>query len=133
MKIMVVDDDETSVEMICAILSKYGTCDKYYEGLKAVNAFERSLEENKPYDLVTLDLAMPEMNGIEVLAGMRDLELDYGVDLLDQSNIIMITILNEPIAYNAAQAAECTDYIVKPLNKERLLNRLRILGIIEED
>jgi len=130
---MVVDDDEISVDMISTILSTYGSCDKYYEGIKAVDAFEKALEDNKPYDLVTVDLAMPEMNGIEILAGMRDLELDYGIDFLDQAPIIMITILNEPVAYNAAMAAECTDYIVKPLKKERLINRLQINGIIDNE
>ena len=130
---MVVDNDEMSVDMISTILSAYGTSDKFYEGIKAVNAFEKALKDKEPYTLVTVDLAMPEMNGIEVLAGMRDLELDYGIDFLDQTPIIMITILNEPVAYNAAMAAECTDYIVKPLKKERLLNRLQINGIIDDE
>lgn len=45
------------------ILSKYGECDTV-DGLEAVDAFMLAQKENKPYDLVCLDIMMPKLDGV---------------------------------------------------------------------
>ena len=79
MRILIVEDDLASRKIMLKILSKYGECDVTVDGLEAVDAFMLAQKENKPYDLVCLDIMMPKLDGVKVLKVIRSLE--------DQKNI----------------------------------------------
>lgn len=68
-RVLVVDDDPGSVRLMCRLLAAVGLqaeIAKAYSGAQAL----RLARQNVP-DLVLLDLLMPEMDGFEVLQGMR--------------------------------------------------------------
>jgi two-component system chemotaxis response regulator CheY len=67
MKILVVEDDFTSRILLQRYLSSYGDCHIAINGKEAVGAFKDSLKENQPYDLICMDIIMPEMSGQEAL------------------------------------------------------------------
>ena len=74
MRILIVEDDLASRKIMLKILSKYGECDVTVDGLEAVDAFMLAQKENKPYDLVCLDIMMPKLDGVNVLKVIRSLE-----------------------------------------------------------
>lgn len=52
------------------------TCD----GREAVTAFTEALDAGEPFDLICLDVMMPEMDGHTALASIRRIESEHGID-----------------------------------------------------
>lgn len=130
MKILIVEDDFTSRLLLQKILSAYGECHIAVNGREAVDAFRTALAENKPYDLICLDIMMPEMDGMAVLKNIRGMEEEAGVQSSNGVKIIMTTALGDPKNVVVAFKALCDAYLVKPVNKSKLLDYLRSFGLI---
>ncbi len=65
MRILVVEDDFISRRLLCRFLERFGECDVAINGNEAVNAVEHALQAGAHYDLICLDIMMPEMDGQE--------------------------------------------------------------------
>ncbi len=60
-------------------MSQFGDCDVTVDGMEAIEVFLMSLEEGDYYDLVCLDIMMPEVDGIKALKTMRKLEEERNI------------------------------------------------------
>ena len=129
MKILVVDDDPVSRKMLQKIMSSFGECEEVENGKAAMKSFEQSLENDTPFDLITLDIIMPEMDGIDALNRIRELETEKGVPLEKRAKIFMVTSNSDEDTVTASAKAGCDDYIVKPFNKEVVLAKLKKHGL----
>ena len=131
MKILIVDDSKSVRFLMEEMLSGYGKCDTAENGLEAVDAFESAIESGEPYDIVFLDIEMPVMNGQEALLTMREIEEDRDIMELDETAIIMATSLSDSKNItDAIHGGEATSYIVKPVTKEKINEKLSSLGLI---
>jgi two-component system chemotaxis response regulator CheY len=132
MKVLIAEDDFTSRRLLQKLLSHHGTCDVAVNGREAVEAFTRAIEASEPYDLVCLDIMMPELDGMEALKVMRDKEKSAKVKPSTEAKIIMTTALDSPKdIIEAYYSGGCTDYLVKPVDTKKLLTLLRDYGLIE--
>ena len=68
MKILIAEDDFASRKFMLRFLSKFGECDVTVDGMEAVDAFLMALDCDEGYDLVCLDIMMPELDGIHLCA-----------------------------------------------------------------
>lgn len=120
-KILIVDDNMENRELLGEILRDIATCDMVGSGQEAIEAYNRSLQ-GESYDLILLDIAMPDIDGLEILRKIRDNEQNAGIDLGDGIPIIMVTAHKKPFLDAFYQG--CTDYIVKPINPEKLISKI---------
>lgn len=127
MKTLIVEDDFLSRKLMLTHLSALGECDIATNGSEALEAFMMSKESGKYYDLITLDIMMPEMSGQEVLKHIRRLEEEYGIP---ETKIIMTTALKDSRNVMTAFKNQCEGYLVKPIESEKLLGLLRELNLI---
>jgi len=133
MKILIAEDDLISRKLLFKILSPFGECSQSENGKQAVDAFSDAIEEGNPFDLVCLDIMMPEMDGQEALKLIRQKEKEINVTRDSESTVIMTTALDTPKdVIEAYYRGGCTSYLVKPINKRKLLDILRELGLIKE-
>jgi CheY-like chemotaxis protein len=123
MRILVVDDSEEGRDVAEAMLLAAGyediiTAASAAEAFKLLAIWGPS-QEPAPVDLVLLDIVMPEIDGIEACARIRNDPNHADVP------IIMVTMLGDMDSLANAFVAGATDYINKPLNRVELLARVR--------
>jgi len=121
MKILIVEDHLVNRFVIEKMLKDYGECDSAVNGKEAVQAFSMAFDEGKPYDIIFLDIMMPEMDGREALKLIREIEKNKSVSASKEVKIIMVTALDAPEeVINAYYHGGCTNYLVKPIDRKRL-------------
>jgi len=132
MRTLVVDDDFISRKILVTLLSKYGQCDVAINGKEAIDAFKMAWDEKDKYDLICLDIMLPEINGQEVLKAIRHYEEQKKIVGSDGVKIIMTTALGDSDNIKAAFREQCEAYLVKPIEKQKLLDKLMQLGLVTE-
>jgi two-component system chemotaxis response regulator CheY len=132
MKCLIVEDEFMSRKLLQVYLSDYGHCFVAVNGQEAVEAFREALEENEPYDLIFLDIMMPEMDGHDTLEVIRRIESEHGIAGLDGVKVIMTTALDDSKNVMGAFRNGCEAYLVKPIEKKNLLEELEKLGFVAQ-
>jgi two-component system chemotaxis response regulator CheY len=129
MKILIAEDDFYCRKLMLAYLAPLGECDAAINGAEAFNAFVTAHKEGKPYDLLCLDIMMPEVNGAEALKKIRDLEEgELGLKRRDRCMIVMVTALEDMKTIMSSYHSLCDAYVMKPIEQQQLLEQIRLLG-----
>lgn len=114
MKALVVDDCMLTREMLAMALEKYASVDRAENGADAVRMVTEALDGEVPYDLICMDLNMPEMSGNEALKLIRRKEELNGAAF--RSKAFMITSSSSPDdMMEALLSGDCDDYLTKPV------------------
>lgn len=130
MRFLVVEDDFTSRRLLQKMLAPFGDCDIAVNGEEAIEAFRLALNEGNNYNVVCLDIMMPEMDGQQVLKEFRTMERELEFRPDDEVKVIMTTALDSPKdVIEAYYRGGCTDYMVKPIEKRKLHELLAQYGI----
>ncbi len=127
MKILIVDDDRLCRELLRTILEPYAQCDQAVDGGEAIDAFRLALEDGNRYDLVCLDIMMPEADGHQVLEAIRSLEHRHGIGGSDGTKVMMTTALVDSKHCIRSFKEGCEDYYTKPIKQDDFLRHVRAL------
>ncbi len=134
MKILIAEDDDISRMIIKKILSQFGTCDTVVDGAETIEAFKLAWEDETPYDLICLDIMMPDIDGQEALKQIRSLEKQMGIRGRKEVKVIMLTALDDPHSViEAFYRGGATSYLVKPIEMDKLIKELKKLDLLTSD
>lgn len=113
-RILIVDDAAFMRMMIRDILSKngYDVCGEANDGQQAIEKFK----ELKP-DLITMDITMPEMDGINALKEIKKIE--------PNAKVIMCSAMGQQAMVIDAIQAGAKDFIVKPFQADRVIEAIK--------
>jgi len=128
MKILVVDDEMVSREKMKMIMGHFGQCEAVENGADALGKFVEAWNSWSPYDLISLDVQMPEMDGVEVLNRIRALEREKNVPESKRARVVMVTARSDKDTIMTSIQAGCNDYVVKPFDKAIVAKKLSKLG-----
>ncbi len=122
-KVLVVDDNTANRELLVALLEDKAKCNEVENGEDALTAYDKSIESSEPYDFILLDVAMPGVDGVDVLQRIRDKEEAGGVLQEQRVSIIMVTAHKEVFmdAFNRG----CDDYLLKPIDGDQLISKMQ--------
>jgi DNA-binding response OmpR family regulator len=113
-KVLIVDDEERMVDLISLYLTPYGYhCVKSYSGCEAIEWLEK-----ESFDLVLLDIMMPNMDGWEAC---REIRKNHNV------SIIMLTARDQKVDVVKGLKMGADDYITKPFDEDILVARIESL------
>ena len=107
-KILIVDDEKPICDLIDMNLSAAGyQCKSVQDGLAAIDLIEQEV-----FDLILLDIKMPEMNGIDALKEIR--KFDQDIPIIMQSAYAFENDME------AARQAGSNGFVTKPINIKEL-------------
>lgn len=133
MRCLIVEDDFISRRILQQLLSSHFECDIAVDGEEGVESFRLAYDEKKPYDLICLDIMMPKLDGREALKRIRQMEKEMEVPPNMEAKIIMTTTLDDPkTVFDTYYSGGATSYLVKPIDKARLMRELRAIGLIRQ-
>lgn len=121
MRILIVDDDRVSRDFLMSLLSKFGECDPTVNGIEAVEAFVRAIDDEKPYDAVLLDLMMPLFDGEKVLKTIRNIEKKMMRKAMNRTKVFITSALNDSNMKAKLSEFGYDEYLTKPIEAKRLL------------
>ena len=114
-KILIVDDEVTSIEVMRSLLQTN------VDVVTAETSFEAlSLLEKDDFDLVLLDVDLPDMSGFDVCKIIKETERTQNIP------VIFISGYKDLIFEMQAYEAGAADYLSKPVNLIRLLMRINV-------
>ncbi len=116
-RLLVVDDALFMRKMICGVAAEAGwqVVGEATNGAEAVSLYQ----QYRP-DLVTMDLVMPIMGGLEALRQIRALD--------PEAKVVVVTALDQKQSLMDSIRDGAIDFIVKPFERERVLS---LLGKLE--
>ena len=115
MRILLAEDEKELSNAIVAVLKhNYYSVDAVYNG---EDALDWAL--NDEYDLIILDVMMPKINGLDVLKGQRDKNIDVPVLILTAKGEIDDRVIGLDLGAD--------DYMCKPFNIKEFLARVRAI------
>lgn len=121
-RVLVVDDALDNQNLMNAYLQRTSCKINFAkDGKEAVAAFVQAGSEFSGFDVIYMDLLMPLMNGFEATKAIRELERK---GRLPRTPIVAVTACTDKDNLQAALAAGCDDYLLKPLTKAELLRDL---------
>jgi CheY-like chemotaxis protein len=120
--ILVAEDNEINALLARSLLAKLGHClTLVANGAAAVDTWHAARAAGTAYDLVLMDVQMPEMDGLEAARRIRAAEADAGSR---RTPIIALTANAFAEDRAACLAAGMDDILMKPLDRERLAQAL---------
>lgn len=121
-KILVVDDEEINLKLMCAILKSYDyICETAKNGIEALEKIKVM-----PPDLILLDIMMPGINGYEVCRRLRN---NPGTE---HTPVVMVTALTDRDSRIKGLDAGANDFLTKPIDGTELMVRTKNLLKIKE-
>ncbi|WP_430883847.1 GGDEF domain-containing response regulator [Fusibacter sp. JL216-2] len=111
-KILVVDDDHTTLKIMEDILANYE--------VKTVDNGEDMLKiaEKTPFDLILLDIMLPDYSGYDLFGQIRSM------DLHTDTPVIFVSAMSEGHDIRTGLEYGAHDYITKPLNEDVIISRI---------
>ncbi len=132
-RVLIAEDDMVGRSMMKLFLEGHATCEMAVDGLEALTLFAESIQKRDPYDLVFLDIMMPQLDGLKVLKAIRDIEAQKRIPEKYRIKAIMITALNDQKTVAESYELGCVGFAWKPIDLEKLGNMLREIGFYEPD
>ncbi|MGB9367225.1 MAG: response regulator, partial [Xanthobacteraceae bacterium] len=116
--VLVAEDNDINALLARALLHRLGHSPAVVaNGAAAVDAFTAAVDAGSPYDLILMDVHMPELDGLEATRRIRAAEAAQG---LPRTRIVALTANAFGEDRDACLAAGMDDFLVKPLDRDRL-------------
>lgn len=127
---LVVDDVAANCRVMKALLARYGTADTVMHARDAVAAFQRAWKEERAYNLICLDIMLPDIDGVKLLEVLRKMEAAMNLNDKQRAKVIMVSALDDNKFMGRCRELGASAFLVKPIDSTDLANCLRKTGLI---
>ena len=122
LSVLVAEDNDINALLIRSLLTRLDHSPEVApDGAAAIECWLAAREAGKPYDLILMDVHMPDIDGLEAARRIRAIEAESGSP---RTRIIALTANAFDEDREACLAAGMDGFLVKPLDRERLVEAL---------
>lgn len=132
MRFLIIDDETISRLTLERMLGNYGTCQSAGTGKAALTAFADALRKNEPFDVITIDLQLPDINGLQLMLKMQELERRIEDESFKPAIKLIISAHSKKELIISCVQRGCDGYIIKPFNRDTILGKIRKCGLNPE-
>jgi len=125
-RFLIIEDDFVSITKLKTILSKYAQCDVATNAGQAFRMITDLLDGGDNYDLLLVDINLPDMNGLELVKAVSHKETQT---TCPKAKKVVVTAEGNLLNVKKAAEYKCDSFLVKPTRKELLLQKLAAVGI----
>jgi len=116
-RVLLVDDGVANRNLFSIILTKAGAeVTQAGNGRDGVNAVKDSLNNDRPFDIILMDMQMPVMDGLTATQILREM----GV----KTPIVALTANTEQDEHDQCHAAGFSGFLTKPIHRDTLLSAI---------
>lgn len=130
MKILVVDDQMTTRMLLRCMLENYGEVVEANCGRDGVGVFREALSGAAPFQLVCVDLGLPDIDGNAVLEQLRAAEIEHQVAA--PATIVVVTGTVSDAARDGALERSADAFLTKPVSYEDVFALLARVGVVDK-
>ena len=124
MKVLVVDNDPGVRKLIEELPVEFTELQALRSGDAAVRGAKNALKRQDPFDLITIDIDLPDMDGRQVILEIRKMEREWSVPKTRRTFIIVLTAKADEKSVKTSLAAGSNAFIVKPFKKDIIVRTL---------
>jgi two-component system chemotaxis response regulator CheY len=129
MRLLIVDDDSKNRRLLAKMVTAFGECEAVESGKEAISAFTKAWENWRPFNIIFLDILMPEMDGREVLHKIREIEKEKNISKQHQAKILIVSGMSEKDMVLQCLEEGCDEFIVKPIEMKLLFEKINNLDL----
>lgn len=122
-KVLVLGDNLRDLNFIESTLFEEAECFFAFDSARALAQYDDALKEHDPYDYILVDEELIKNSFHSFVEYVRGKEAMRGIDRLSGVPISVITEAKDCLSQFFSRG--CSDYIMKPLKKEKILNRMQ--------
>lgn len=127
-RVLVIEGQPETGALLLKLLGQHAHCSLCTTGDLGLARFRQGLTEQRPFDLVVLDLDLPDFQGSQVLKNLRGLEQLHGRrGLDDRSQVLVHASSLEQEALRECLCQEVDGFLLKPVQVHRILDRIERL------
>jgi two-component system chemotaxis response regulator CheY len=131
LRILLVEDDFACRFLLQTFLGRFGQCHVAVNGREAVETFRVATELAQPYDLICMDIMMPEMDGREAVRQIRSFEEARGILSTFGAKIFMTTTVQQVKEVFLCFKELCDAYLMKPIDLAQLQSQMRFYQLLK--
>ena len=120
MKVLVIEDERATQTLLSKILDPVSDCTVVGTAIEGIDEFTTCLMAFDLYDLVLVDIGLPDMGGIHALHVLRRFEKVKGISPVRRVKIIMMTGDADEEKVKESLQKGCDNFLIKPITKEKL-------------
>lgn len=124
MRILAIDDEFAALKKMEVLLSDFGTCDAATNGSQARELYAQAIKEANPYALITIDIELPDISGMDLLKYFCAVESRS--DKLSSKKIVVSAHGSPDNVFDSSKY--CDGFITKPVKREVLAEKLKKMG-----
>ena len=127
---LIVEDEQVALAKIKLIMDSIGSYQIAETGDSCLQQFSSSLSSRKYFDVLLIDIGLPDMSGKGLLKKIDELEEKYNVPSDKKVKKIMVTASAEKQDLFGSIQDRCDDYLLKPVTKDIVMDKLKAVGLL---
>lgn len=129
LRILIVDDEPVVLKLMQSMLTDFGTCRVAENISQALTQVKASINTGEYFDLITIDIGLPDGSGLSLLEEITDIEKMNSVKAI--KFVVSATGTAENVV--RAMTRRSNDFLVKPVDRKLMLQKLIKHGLVKEN
>lgn len=130
MRALIIDDDPQTHALLRSVLAPLAQVVATLNASSGLEAFRQSLEQNVPFDVVFLDIVLPDLDGHQALLRLRGLEDAFALEDKPTVSIVVSELRDAKNINRAFFVGGAASYLAKPLNANQIRAELAKFGLM---
>ena len=124
MKILVIDKNPAVSKLFEEFPMDITELQALRSGDAAIGGVKNALKRRDPFELIAIDIDLPDMDGRQVILEIRKMEQEFLTPGTDRAFVMMVTAQADEKSVKTSFAAGCNAFIVKPFKIETIVKTL---------